>query len=338
MKIGFIDYSFHKKTKSSIFFIKILNKKNEVITLTEDRLHYDGIDFINKNKFDLLIFWQITPNYHDFIKIKCKKVIWVPMFDSAIGINKLEWFFYKNINLNIISFCEELSKITNFFNFNTLQLKYFPEININNRKKNKKYNIFMWQRDNKIIWNKIKHKFNLDIINKVIIKNDLDPNQKILPNQEKIVDDYIHLIEGWLKKEEYDQIINEVDLYIAPREYEGIGMSFLEPMSKGIPVIAIDKPTMNEYIINNKNGFLFKKINSKEKINLNQYNKIAENLVEDIKKYRKDWKRQQNTIEHFILDVIQKPSKNTKFSFFYRFGCIYFNIKETILNIKNKIK
>ena len=45
--------------------------------------------------------------------------------------------------------------------------------------------------------------------------------------------------------------------YIAPRVYEGIGMSFLEAMARGRCVVAADHPTMNEYIEHGKTGFLF---------------------------------------------------------------------------------
>ena len=67
----------------------------------------------------------------------------------------------------------------------------------------------------------------------------------------------IKIIDWFESKEEYINTIKFVDVYFAPRIYEGIGLSFLEIMSYGKYIVAFNNPTMNEYIINQKNGFLF---------------------------------------------------------------------------------
>ena len=54
--------------------------------------------------------------------------------------------------------------------------------------------------------------------------------------------------------------VDDCDVYIAPRSCEGIGMGFLEAMSRGLCVVAFDAPTMNEYIQDGVNGLLYRDI------------------------------------------------------------------------------
>jgi glycosyltransferase involved in cell wall biosynthesis len=62
---------------------------------------------------------------------------------------------------------------------------------------------------------------------------------------------------AWFKNPgEYFSTLRNFSLFLGPRLEEGIGMSFLEPMSMGLCVIANDKPTMNEYIYHGLNGIL----------------------------------------------------------------------------------
>ena len=57
--------------------------------------------------------------------------------------------------------------------------------------------------------------------------------------------------------EEYGRVLQEQNVFFAPRRYEGIGMSFLEAMSLGMAVISPDNPTMNEYISSGETGYLY---------------------------------------------------------------------------------
>jgi len=47
------------------------------------------------------------------------------------------------------------------------------------------------------------------------------------------------------------------NVFFAPRPLEGIGMSFLEAMARGLCVVAPDAPTMNEYVSHGVNGLLY---------------------------------------------------------------------------------
>lgn len=54
----------------------------------------------------------------------------------------------------------------------------------------------------------------------------------------------------------FAQGLAAANVFFAPRPLEGIGMSFLEAMARGLCVVAPDAPTMNEYISHGTNGLL----------------------------------------------------------------------------------
>ena len=47
------------------------------------------------------------------------------------------------------------------------------------------------------------------------------------------------------------------NVFFAPRPLEGIGMSFLEAMARGLCLVSPDAPTMNEYVSHGRNGLLY---------------------------------------------------------------------------------
>lgn len=56
-------------------------------------------------------------------------------------------------------------------------------------------------------------------------------------------------------QEEYFAILGKTNIYIAPRWFEGIGLTVTEAMASGCVVLANNAPTMNEYIVHERNGF-----------------------------------------------------------------------------------
>lgn len=114
-------------------------------------------------------------------------------------------------------------------------------------------------------------------------------------------------------RKEMQKIIESSSIYIAPRFAEGIGMSFLEAMAMGRCVVAVNNPTMNEYIINGVTGFLYEYENPKIfidtdilEIQKNTYNYIKEGYEnwEKDKFQILDWVLKKNEI---ILTLFEEP-------------------------------
>merc|ERR1712127_467540 len=61
----------------------------------------------------------------------------------------------------------------------------------------------------------------------------------------------------FLPKNEYLDIFEKCNIFIAPRKKEGIGLTIVEAISKGMFIVGYDDATMNEYISDSRIGFIY---------------------------------------------------------------------------------
>ena len=61
---------------------------------------------------------------------------------------------------------------------------------------------------------------------------------------------------SWQNPQDYIRQLANYNVYVAPRRFEGIGMTFLEAMAMGMCVVAENQSTANEYILSGENGIL----------------------------------------------------------------------------------
>lgn len=59
------------------------------------------------------------------------------------------------------------------------------------------------------------------------------------------------------KSESVGQLLEESSIFVLSSQYEGLPLSILEAMSKGLPIIASDVGGVSELVIHGENGFLF---------------------------------------------------------------------------------
>lgn len=326
MKILFIESKYHQKTSSSAFFKEILSIKHELVILL-DNPYSDSkkvtVDEINKQDCDAVVFWQFIKSPIDIRRIKCKKIIWIPMYDGEIirKFKMIRLYGYKSLDIKIISFSKSLSNlfIKNGINKDSiLDVQYFPEIK--EQTKTKENNVLFWQRREEIDWNVVRNIIGENKINQIVIKNNLDQNQniKIEPTKEEIAKYNIKVINKWLDKDEYYKMLKENNIFIEPRLYEGIGMGFLDAMSYNLVVISPNAPTMNEYIINGYNGYLYDLKNPKA-IDLSEIDKVRENLKIYLSKNYPKWLDDKRKIDDFLCKN-ECISKNKFFLIYILYG------------------
>jgi hypothetical protein len=316
-KIAFIDHSFHKKTKSSNFFVDLLRDKYTIEiyydTKWEDKKVFD-FDSLNNEEYHAIIFWQINYNIKYLKKLKCKNIIYIPMYDDFVS-NTFTPFYWKQFSsVKFISFSKTLHDYLTAKSLDSLHFQYLPKIKQNTKKIISENLIaFFWYRIEAINWETIKKLISPNSFKKIYIQNHPDPNQKKLQISKEDIEKYnIEIIDWFDSKEEYISIIKSIDVYFAPRIYEGIGLSFLEIMSYGKYVVAYDKPTMNEYIVHEKNGFLY----DSRVFNKIDFSKINQDEILEInQKYRQKYFNKING----IYDLIEKPidNKDKKLDYFY---------------------
>lgn len=63
---------------------------------------------------------------------------------------------------------------------------------------------------------------------------------------------------GWVDGTKKEALLRESNVFVLPSYNEGLPMAILEAMSFGIPVISTDVGSIDEAVIHNNNGYLFK--------------------------------------------------------------------------------
>lgn len=307
-RIAFIDHSFHKKTKSSNFFLDLLKEKYKVDVYYDtywiDKIVFD-FEILSNKEYNAVIFWQINYNIKNLRKIKCQNIIYIPMYDDFV-LNTIIPFYWKQFSsVKFISYSKTLHDYLLAKGLDSLYIKYFPEMKETRIMDLEDLTAFFWYRVEAINWEMIKKFITPSSFKKIYIQNHPDPAQKQLEISKEDIEKYNIEFIGWFKnKEDYLNIIKHIDVYFAPRVYEGIGLSFLEVMSYGKFIVAFNKPTMNEYILQGKNGFLYDSRMS----NKIDFSKINQKEIWQInKQYRQEY---LNSINE-IFNLIEKPINNT---------------------------
>lgn len=307
-KIAYIGHSFHQKTKSTQFLVDILLQYYKVDFYWTLPLSYKS-DFnlfgLDEKEYDALIFFQIMPTIQDLKYCKCRNIILIPMFDNDLKMNLKDWAEYRDYKF--INFSKTLYNKLNFLNFtHNKYIQYAPvpiaiESKISNT--NKKPKLFFWQRSNHINWNLIKELINLKQIDSIHlhrIESDFAKDQWFEMPSKDDIEKYNITLSSWFEsKEELIKVINDCDIFVVPRLFEGIGQTFLEAMALGKCVISPDFPTMNEYITNDKNGKLFDYL-SPSKIDLSNWQELGINAKSSIQQINNQWGDMKYSIIDFI--------------------------------------
>lgn len=304
-EILFIGHSYHKKTKSSQFFIDVLSKKYKMdIFYNETWENGKGLDFkaIENKKYDAIIFWQLLPPFNYISRFKCKNLIYVPMYDHSGLWSKSKWIFLKRFK--IINFSKTLHEKHLKWKFNSLLVRYFTPMG--DFQEGNQDEIFFWQRQSDFNFETLK-KLMGEKVFKVHIHKALDPNQEFYQPSKDDEKKYSITYSTWFdSKVQMWNLIKKKGIYVAPRPLEGIGMSFLEAMSLGKAVVAIDAPTMNEYIEHNKNGYLFD-LNNPKAIDFSGLSDIQKNTYAFMEQGQEVWQNSINSIFSFIEEKPKKP-------------------------------
>ena len=293
----YVDHSFHKKTASNDFLINYLKKYFQVkITYDESwqGKPFTNLSFINQSN-KAVIFWQNLPTADIFNNIDNDNIIFFPMYDMMLGQPKEYWLQYKN--LKVINFSKTLHNQLQEWGINSTYIQYFPKpLEFSPGKPDQ---VYFWQRITDININLIPTLFPDEKL-KVHLHTAVDPQQKFVKPTKQQEKKYHITYSNWFKtRQQAQELIKKKGIYIAPRFYEGIGLSFLEAMAMGKAVVAVNNPTMNEYISNNITGYLYNP-NNPTPITLKNVNLIQKNAYQYISKGYKQWQKNKYKIIKII--------------------------------------
>ena len=304
-KMLYIGHNYHLKTKSTKFLYEIFEKEYEItyVTLNPYNNTYDGLENAQKNNYDVLVVLQVTPEL-DFLteNFVFKQGIFIPMYDYVVTRGYDIWEEYRTFK--IICFSLTLHNQLIQRGYKSYYIQYFPSpINYNDW--GNPQSVFFWQRMEMININTVMDLLKDAQIEHIHVHKSLDPNQKFIePIDESNID--ISYSEWFENASEMHAIMQQSAFYIAPRLYEGIGMSFLEAMAMGRCVIAPNTPTMNEYIKDGVNGILYD-LNHVCPIKVNNIQEIQKNAREYIVNGYSNWEKNKNNILKWIEEGIEQP-------------------------------
>lgn len=313
-KLVFIGMGFHfQNTKSSQFFIDILRQYfDNVETVSND----EAWRLIPKIKPDTIIIWQqiFTPEQIDFWNVK--NVIIIPMYD-ACPVTLDFWMQYKKYK--IFCFSKTLFSMLKENGFNCFHSQYYiaPKETKNN---NENLRAFFWERNEKLTWPQIKKVCQKLPISSLHYHTGLSATTEGRPTDEDIKKYNIDFSSWFKDPSEYAKIISETDIYFAPRVSEGIGLSFIEALANGCLVVAFDAPTMNEYIIDGKDGILFSNKNTLEhNFTKEEIEKLRKASVKKAEEGFKSWNESIPAIASFIKTPLENYEPKKTFSSFVKY-------------------
>ena len=263
-KLAYVDYWSHKNTRSGDFLREILSEKFEITNFwwkENDIIALDKLD-----EFEYIFFFHVMFPYQTMKRLKNKKIMWAPMYDALnFRNNFFKSIFWKQISylgIKILAFSKKISESIENENVKYLKLNYY--IKPSNKKKEtnftNKINIFFWDRGRIKFEDWLKF-FKRDDIGEITYFPKFDPNiidKNKINYRDKYSDLKINLIqEKFLPKEKYLELSSDCNVFIAPRKKEGIGIALVEAISRGQYIVGFNDATMNEYINDDKIGFLF---------------------------------------------------------------------------------
>ncbi len=312
-KILFIDHSYHKKTASNRFFSDYLNEYFDIDFYYDENWKRKNRknDNINiSNKYYAIILFQNLPNKSILKQLIDKNVIFVPMYDAVQNWDIFKWNKVKNFK--ILCFSKTIYNLLAKYGFNTLFIQYYTKTDKFSYSYSK--TAFLWQRVTSINFYTIK-KLVGKYLEKVHIHKSIDPNHNEIKIAEDDIKKYNITISEWFEtREEFNNVIKNHEIFIAPRFTEGIGLPVLEAMAMGKAVIANDAPTMNEYIQHGVNGYLADFRNPKP-VDFSDIENIKKNAYKSSKEGYEKWLSERSS----IIDFINQPYKkhNKKLTIFF---------------------
>jgi hypothetical protein len=227
---------------------------------------------------DKIIFHQLPPQGYILGQPKMK-IIWIPMWDS-IRTKSLKWWYTLPKTLRVVAFCDNVYDLAMKAGLPAIKLKLFVKPDKTGTTDiSKKRALFYWNRTGTFQRDFIEKLCDCLRVDKLLFQYQIDPgvpreHAYRLPRRLKGTE--VEEVGSNLPSDRYSKITKQANIYLAPRMYEGVGLTFIEALSRGCAVFGMNNPTMNEYITNSKDGYLFS--------NPPKDNSFTNNMVKNFKK------------------------------------------------------
>jgi FkbM family methyltransferase len=304
MDIVFIGHTYHKRTQSSAFFLDILQSFGIVQPVWDDGVITGKQMEVQPDwdAADLIVVWQIEYIVPKLVQKGLGNILFVPMFDGAEHLTDAYWSSIKNVR--ILCFSSTLyNRVQKCGISNSAYFQYFPNPRDHQCvDHSSELRVYLWQRREQPSWETVKAVIGGQPCESVTLKAVHDPIANMNIQDPSLADVRRFNIRrvGWTEaREDVAKELRKSNVFFAPRLAEGIGMSFLEAMAAGMCVCANDYPTMNEYIVNGCNGYLYRLPHIGE-IDLSRHLDVGLRARAFIEAGYRRWERDRERLEQFI--------------------------------------
>jgi len=257
MNIAVWDHSYHIKTRSTQFFSDYLQKLGSVDLLWDDSWQTGGsadLSALDLKPYDLIVFFQIVPPVEALDRLRCRSILLLPMYDSVGDVPLRDWVPYHRYAF--VSFSEVTHRALTRVGVASYRLQYFPDPSTFEVGGMGLGKVFFWERSKDVSVALVRSWFSGC--------GALGFHHHFSPDPGAGGTDRGPLPDGWSSstwfetKADYQAVVATCGIYVAPRKREGIGMSFLEAMARGMAVVGWNHATLSEYVIHGKTGLLLK--------------------------------------------------------------------------------
>lgn len=189
-------------------------------------------------------------------------VSWLPMWDQVVD-NGPAWWQAIPTGVRVVAFSKDVQRSAEHAGLECISLRYFPDVgervvfdDIGTRR------LLYWNRRGLLSPALLARLCRELSVSELIFRPTMDPGAdkalEYLPTGASFPRK-VTVIEGSLPRGEWMKQLSRAQLFVAPRALEGVGVTTLEAMARGAVVIALDAPTMNEYIEHERTGLFIRK-------------------------------------------------------------------------------
>ena len=248
----------------SLLIINSLKRLNQKIAVT-----FQGVDIQKEKKINY--GYRFNKKYEEILKTSLDNV------DIFLSISE-------NIKKDLLSLKVDIKKIFNISN--SVYLKKFEKYK---KKKNNELKFITVGRyaEKKKGYDKVekiakglikkKIKFKWILVGKNI--SELKKKKLIYKNKDNffLVKNIENIYENYFPNSKLIKLYKSADLYLNLSRVESFGITFVEALASGLPVISFNTKGANEIIRNNYNGIIIK--NYKNKSYVNKISEISKNKI-----------------------------------------------------------
>lgn len=310
LKILFIGHSYHMVTKSSGFFINLLNSIGEVTMEFDDcpkgKLDRDYSALIGS--YDMVVVWQMHQVLRQIEQMRHENIIYVPMYDA---VYKLGGSFWKEIgHVKVVCFSAALRALCLSHRLDSYFIQYYPEAVRPAAAGYESRRMFFWQRRNWPNWQTLTSILPACQFEKIHHHVALDPGvesteeSRVLPTPSETGQGNFSSSAWYPEKRDLIAKLREFNVFFLPREREGIGFSFLDAMANGLIPVGFDQPTFNEYVVNGINGLI---VDKTSRMDLPELSRMAEWMGHYLRKGRDNYERRLPGLTEFLRKKVVLP-------------------------------